>query len=583
MTGMNPEQHPLSPLVQAAGGVAIVMLIFAVVITALLSVSVYHYAVTDPQQAAELEQLKSQYLTAPTDTKMAERIEAMDVQLRRVQFARLYFLQHGTALLIIDLAVFVAAAMLRTRTWRTPALPDNAPDRKNEQIRHALQVRTAVTVAAVVVGTAGLYLAQRPAVPPPANNAKPESTAAVADAPAFATYEQMKTQWPSFRGADGSGVCRFENIPDDWDGASGRNILWKSPIPLPGHNSPIIWGERIFLSGATETAQQMHCYDLASGQLLWTGDVAVTPDAAREDMYIMEDTGYAAPTMVTDGIRAAALFAGGDIACFTIAGQKLWQQHLGVPESAYGYAASLAAFERNIIVQYDVTYDTQDSRLIAMDWQTGKTNWQTARPVPNSWTSPTVVAIGQTQQLLTCGSPWVIAYDPRNGRELYRADCLSGDVAPTQILADGKIIAIEPYNNIVALRTDGASGDVTQTHLAWRTAANIPDISSPVSDDTLIWTLSTDGTLTAFDAADGKIVYTQSLNVEVQSSPCRIGEVLYILTVRGTMILAKTGRQYEEIKRLELGEKCYASPAFTAGRIIIRGVENLYCIGAKDM
>jgi outer membrane protein assembly factor BamB len=200
--------------------------------------------------------------------------------------------------------------------------------------------------------------------------------------------------------------------------------------------------------------------------------------------------------------------------------------------------------------------------------------------VPNSWTSPTVVQIGQAHQLLTSGSPWVIAYDPRSGQELYRADCLSGDVAPTQILADGKIIAIEPYNNIVALRTDGANGDITQTHLAWRTAANIPDISSPVSDNQLIWTVTTDGTLTAFDAADGAVVYTQLLDAEVQSSPCLVGDVLYILTVRGTMILAKTGRQYEEIKRLELGEKCYASPAFAPGRLVIRTEKNLYCIGA---
>lgn len=562
---------------------AIVTLIFAAVIAALLSVSVYRYAVTDPQRATELEQLKTQYLAAPTDTKLAERIETMDVQLRQAQFARLYFLQHGTALLIIDLAVFVMATLVRTRRWRTPALPENTPDRKAEQIRHALQVRTAVTVAAVALGAAGLYIAQRPAVPTPTDNAKPESPAAVADAPAFTTYEQMKTQWPSFRGADGSGICRFENIPDDWDGATGRNILWKSAISLPGHNSPVVWGDRVFLSGATETAQQIYCYDLASGQLLWTGKVAVTPDAAREDMYIMEDTGYAAPTMVTDGTRVAGLFAGGDIACFTVAGQKLWQRHMGVPESAYGYAASLAAFEQNIIVQYDVTYDTQNSRLIALDWQTGKTAWQTARPVPNSWTSPTVVQIGQTHQLLTSGSPWVIAYEPRSGQELYRVDCLGGDVAPTQILADGKIIAIEPYNNIVAIHTDGASGDVTQTHPAWRTAANVPDISSPISDDQLIWTLTTDGALTAFDVTDGSIIYAQSLNIEVQASPCLVKDLLYILTVRGTMILAKTGRQYEEVKRLELGEKCYASPAFAAGRIIIRGVENLYCIGANEL
>ena len=100
-------------------------------------------------------------------------------------------------------------------------------------------------------------------------------------------------QWPSFRGPDGSGVTMLDSIPDDWDGPSGRNILWKSPVPLPGHNSPVIWGNRVFLSGATEEQQQVYCFDLNTGTLLWTGDVAIVR-TARDDMYIMDDTGFAA-------------------------------------------------------------------------------------------------------------------------------------------------------------------------------------------------------------------------------------------------------------------------------------------------
>ena len=126
-----------------------------------------------------------------------------------------------------------------------------------------------------------------------------------------------------------------------------------------------------------------------------------------------------------------------------------------------------------------------------------------APSVPNSWTSPTVVQVGDSPQILTSGSPWVIAYDPSDGRELYRATCLGGDVAPTQIFADGKILAIEPYNSIVAIRTDQADGDITNTHLAWRSSGDMPDICSPVSNGSLVWTLSTSGSLTAFNVTDG--------------------------------------------------------------------------------
>lgn len=580
---MNEYDHdaaPLSPLRQAAGGTAIVTLVFGAVIAALLGVNLYHYAVTDPARAEELETLKAQYAQQPTHTQLAERIYEMDIQVRRDQFARLYFLQRGTVLLVIDLAVLFAAALIYTRHWRAFALPDMGVDRKKEQIRHALQVRTAVTLTTVVLATAGLYLAQRPFTGK-ADTDDPHAAHGTPVGRGFATFEEAMAQWPSFRGPDGSGVTMLDSIPDDWDGPSGRNILWKSPVPLPGHNSPVIWGNRVFLSGATEEQQQVYCFDLNTGTLLWTGDVAIVEDPARDDMYIMDDTGFAAPTVVTDGIRVAAIFAGGEVGCYSIDGQLLWQRHLGVPESAYGYAASLTAFEKNIIVQFDVTYDFDSSRLIALDWQTGRIAWQTPRPVPNSWSSPTVVQVAGSPQILTSGSPWVIAYEPHTGRELYRADVLSGDVAPTQVYADGKLFAIEPHSAITAILTENAEGDITETHQAWRAPADIPDICSPVTNGKLVWTLTSYGTLVAFDVADGSEVYSQKLDVEIQASPSLVGDMLYLLTVRGDMILIGTEGEYHEIKRLKLGEKCYATPAFAPGRIVIRGQDNLYCIGER--
>lgn len=578
MSLYDPDNTTLqNPFRQAAGGTAIVTLVFGVIIAALLSVNLYHYIVTDPARAEELERLKEVYKQPPANASLAQQIGDLDMQIRRDQFARLYFLQRGTLLLTVDLAVLIAAVLIRTRRLRMPALPETSPDRKKEQIRRALHVRTAVTLTAILLGAAGLYLAQRPLH----NETPPAPTDPASAAPAFATFEDMRQQWPAFRGADGSGVCTFADIVADWDGPTGRNILWKTELPLPGNNSPVLWGDRVFLSGATKDKQQIFCYDLSAGTLLWTGDVTIPANPARDEMQIMEDTGYAASTVVTDGLRVCAIFAGGDVGCFTVEGKLLWERHLGIPESAYGYAASLAAYEKNVIVQFDIGYETDKSKLTALDWQTGKTAWQTPRPVSNSWSSPTVVQVGQSQQLLASGSPWLIAYDPRSGGELYRAECLTGDLAPTQIVADGKIIAIEPYNAITAINTEGAAGDVTKTHIAWRSSANAPDISSPVSDGKLVWTLTTSGDLTALDITDGSEVYTQELKGEFQASPSLVGQTLYLLSVKGTMILAEAGRPYKEIGQCELGEKCYACPAFAAGKIVLRGQNNLYCIGKK--
>ncbi|MHC4633374.1 MAG: outer membrane protein assembly factor BamB family protein, partial [Planctomycetota bacterium] len=127
-----------------------------------------------------------------------------------------------------------------------------------------------------------------------------------------------------------------------------------------------------------------------------------------------------------------------------------------------------------LLIQYDQGMaEDQMSKLIALDAFSGQTVWETKRPIPNSWTSPIVVQIGNQHQLITCGDPWVIAYDPANGAELWRAECLAGEVAPSPIYANGLVFAIEPYTKLVAIRPDGR-GDVTKTHIAWSVEDGTP-------------------------------------------------------------------------------------------------------------
>jgi outer membrane protein assembly factor BamB len=397
----------------------------------------------------------------------------------------------------------------------------------------------------------------------------------------YASIDEINANWHGFRGPSGSGVSAYTNIPTKWDGAAGEGILWKSKIELKGHNSPVVWGDKVFVSGADENRRIVYCYDASSGRLLWEGDVT-TARGSTYQLDIMEDTGFAANTMVTDGRRVCAIFANGDIACFNYEGKNLWSKNLGEPDSAYGYASSLAAFENVVLVQYDHGDGTDGkSRMIALDWVTGRVVWQNVRDVPNSWTSPIVAKVADQYQVITCGSPWVIAYDPKDGGELWRADCLGGDVAPSPIYADGKVLATEPYNQLVAIRAEGAAGDVTQTNIEWVADDDIPDICSPVSNGELVFLLTTDGYLTCYDVADGANVWTQQLKDEFHASCSIVGDKLYILSTKGVMIIAEASREYIELGRCGLGEECFASPAFADGRIYIRGLENLYCIGGR--
>ncbi|MHC4835508.1 MAG: outer membrane protein assembly factor BamB family protein [Planctomycetota bacterium] len=564
---------------QSAIGIAVVAAVFSVVIGAMLAVHVYSMKVHIPARSAELEKMKEQAKANPTDQTLADLILETDTQLRRDQFAGLYFVRRGTILLVVTLVLLVGSII-----WAVshhPKEPEVTPqgDLKTHQVRQASLTRTSFTIAVVIICSGALFWVLHA---PQIDIDTDEDGPAVS---LYATMAEYENQWAVFRGPGGLGVCNFENIPDTWDGASGENILWKTPIPLPGHNSPVVWDNRIFLTGATEKKQQVFCFDADSGELLWTGDVSIPANPARDDMDIMKDTGYAACTAVTDGKRVCAIFAGGDIGCFSFSGNLLWEKHLGIPDSMYGYAASLTAYENTVIIQWDVGYDEGDeskSKLIALDWQTGNSVWETHRPVVNSWPSPTVTKVGDAYQVLTCSNPFVIAYDPTTGSELYRAECLSGDIASTPVIADNKLFAIEPYSKLVAVNTENASGDITDTHILWETEEDMPDICSPVSNGQLIWTLVTQGYLSCYNVTDGTEVYTQQIKGAFQASPTLIGDAIYLLSEKGTTIIIGTGPDYKEIKRSKLGEKCYASPAFGPGRIYIRAEEHLYAIGAAE-
>jgi len=294
---------------------------------------------------------------------------------------------------------------------------------------------------------------------------------------------------------------------------------------------------------------------------------------------VMDDTGYAASSMATDGVRVYAIFATGDLAAFDFKGRLLWHKSLGIPVSLYGYASSLEVWQDRVLVQYDqASAEDGMSRLYAFDGATGNLVWETGRPVPNSWTSPILVKVENDYQLIATGDPWVIAYDPDDGREIWRADCVKGDVGASSILAGNLVIAIAPDMHNVAIRT-GGMGDITGTHIAWENDDVGPTIVSPVADDHRIFFLDTYGTLYVVNAMDGKLVYEHDFGENVNSSPTLVAGRLHVLSVDGTMFIGTPGETEFTLETSNtLDEVCFASPAYMPGRIYIRGEKHLYCI-----
>ncbi|MGL6197179.1 MAG: PQQ-binding-like beta-propeller repeat protein, partial [Thermoguttaceae bacterium] len=200
---------------------------------------------------------------------------------------------------------------------------------------------------------------------------------------ALANYqEKFEKQWAAFRGHDGSGVTTCKNIPTKWDATTGEGILWKSPLSLPGRSSPIVWDDKIFLTGADEKERKIFCFSITDGKLLWELEVPELPstgDTLKMGVNLNEDTGYAAPTPVADGERVYAIFPTGDILGVDFSGKLVWHKTLGVPDNIYGLAASLTLYKDNVIVQYDQGDGKKpdESKLIAFRGATGDIAWET--------------------------------------------------------------------------------------------------------------------------------------------------------------------------------------------------------------
>lgn len=395
------------------------------------------------------------------------------------------------------------------------------------------------------------------------------------------SHDEYAKNWPCFRGPGGSGVSAYSNVPERWDGPSGENILWKSPVPLPGHGSPVVWNGHVFLTGATEQKRQVFCYGAADGKLLWARDVPATP-ASQGKVQVSEDTGYAASTPATDGQRVYAIFAHGDLAAYDFQGNLVWARSLGIPKNQYGHASSLATWRDRLIVQFDQGTARENlSRLMALEGATGKTVWETPRPVPNSWASPIVVQTPAGEQIITCGDPWVIAYQPADGKEIWRANCLRQDVGPSPTCRDGVVYVANQFPQVSALRTDGR-GDITATGLLWMGEDGLPDICSPLATPDYLLLLGSSGILTCYERNSGKKLWEHDFETNFKSSPSLVGSDVYVISEEGKGWVVQPGPEGAKLlAESNLGEPCVTSPAFQDGRMYLRGHAHLFCIGRK--
>jgi len=556
---------------KAALGTAVVAAAFSLFVAAMMASFSLRSRAADIRDADALARLKAALREKPADDALRQRVRALDLRLRQNYFARTRLILTGRYLLVLGLVVFVVAAKL-AREPRLPR-PTGMPEPTGPDAPVARRARGVVAAVAVVLLALSIGLV-----------AGTPTALVRREGPAPAPWpspEEMAKNWPRFRGPGGLGLVRQGSFPLSWDCKSGKGVVWKSQVPLRAPSSPVVWGDRLFLTGSDKKHYEVFCFDVNTGRLLWRKDPRPIPGSPAKLPEIMEEVGYAASTPATDGRRVYAIFGTGDIVAFDFQGRRLWARNLGVPDNSYGHAASLALWRDRLIVPYDqAAPDDHKSKLIALDTATGRTVWETPRESPQTWMTPVVAPTPSGPQIICCSDPFVSAYDPATGREIWRAEILGGEIAPSPLCLDGIVYVANAGSYAAAIRTDG-TGDVTKTHILWRAEEGLPDTCSPVTDGKLLFLLTNDGILTCYDAKTGKMLWDKELGMPCSASPTIVGDRLYVFTEKGVAIVVAVARRFKELARSPVGEPVRASPAFLDGRIYIRGRKHLFCVGTK--
>ncbi len=558
-----------------AASVTVVSGLFSLVVFSLLAVNYLQIRAADPINDPLVTEMRTQFAEAEEeDLVFAQKIRELDLLQRKAFFTSQNILRIGGVLLLIGVSVFLVSFKNMTR-WRrvTPELSDT-PAAEKEFLAYATSRQYVMWGGVALLGMGMVASLMTESL---LSQVVEADVALVADAPApkpAPTWDEIQMNWPSFRGPGSNGWAKHTNAPTEWDAESGKAIKWKVTLPLHGTNSPVIWGKRLFLSGASDEALEVYCYDTESGKLLWKKSKAISADAMPS---VMDETGFAAPSMAVHGDQVFVIFANGDVASYDVEGNEIWTKSLGAPENHYGHSSSLIAHGDLVYIQFD---QAENAKLFAFETATGKRRWSKNRE-DVSWASPILADTPKGLQLVLVAANMVDAYDPDTGKHLWAVECMEGtEVGPSATYSDGIIFVANDMAYASAIGVDGPE-DSMDREILWQYEELLPDISSPIGDGERFYFATSYGELVCLDATSGEELWLEEVSdAAFNSSPILVGDKLYFLDSEGNMYIVRAGAEYELLGQSPIGEATVATPAFMDGRIYIRGEKNLYCIAA---
>lgn len=423
------------------------------------------------------------------------------------------------------------------------------------------------------------------------------------------SFASAESDWPQWRGPDGSGISDEKGLPEVW--SAGQNVEWKTALPGRGHSSPVVWGNRVFLTTSIEgpvvpgAAAVQHigwkgepnyvhpdsvgadrewtlkvlCIEASTGKLLWerTAYQGRVHDARHRK------NSYASGTPATDGKQVYALFDAEGLYCYDFSGKLVWQASLGkIAKGGMGYGMSPVLFDQLVILQCDQELG-EGSFIAALDKRTGKEVWRTSRSNRRTWATPLLVREGSRWEIVTSGAELVIAYDPLSGQELWRCKGVVSHAIPSAVAGHGMAFfsAGSQAKRAFAVRL-GGSGDLTDSaSIVWKYDKGTAYVPSPILYGDYLYLMTDKGLVTCLDARTGQLQYEGGrvpIPANFTASPVAYEGKILLLSEDGDAFVLKAGPKHEILSTHSMGEPIYASPAISRGRIFIRSEKSLFCI-----
>lgn len=383
--------------------------------------------------------------------------------------------------------------------------------------------------------------------------------------------------WHRMRGPSGQGTVIETTFPLNW--SADENITWKTSIPGAGNSSPVVWGEKIFITSASDDGSQrwLLCYSRTDGRELWKREVPKGKAEKAEKLYWKNS--YASSTAVTDGKYVIAFFGNSGMVCYNFEGEMLWHVDLGAFTTMHGPGTTPVL--HNDIVYFVQDQNNNESVFVALDKRTGEIRWKQPRPKHACWSSPVVLRVGEQDQLVYNGSYFVSGYNLETGEEIWKFEGTTRESVPMIVAGGGMLFSTSGRNGPTYAIKPGGTGDVTKSHQIWKKQRGGAHVPTPLYFQDILYVVSDTGILTALDAKTGETIWLKRLRGRFSMSPLEAAGKIIMTNESGKTFILKAGTKYDLLAENDLDEGVLATPAILGGQIFFRTDANLICVGKR--